>query len=59
LFPAVKTEDNSKVPAQGFVDKFSREAGENLNNEELVQSGRGLNLTTHHSLVPKLRKTPP
>ena len=48
----VKTEDNSKVPVQDFVDKISQEARENLNNEELVQSGRGLNLTIHHSLVP-------
>jgi len=41
MFSAVKTEDNSKVPVQGFVHKITQEAKENFNDEELVQSGRG------------------
>jgi hypothetical protein len=32
--------------------KIFQDALENLTNEEYVQSGRGLNLTTHHYLVP-------
>jgi hypothetical protein len=41
LFSAVKTEDNSKVPVQGFVHKITQEAKENFNDDELVQNGRG------------------